>query len=87
MQANETENGLSWLFAVCIRYTDIDGLKVLLKGKYLCADCIEENRKITLETLVDKAKTEYGGNPQFTVQFIVVSGILQWDYQIHIPLF
>ncbi len=40
-----TENGISRLFAVCIRYADIDGLKVLPKGKYLCANCTEENRE------------------------------------------
>ena len=40
-----TENGLSSLFAVCIRYVDMDGLKVLPAGKYLCANCTEENRE------------------------------------------
>lgn len=35
---------------------------------------------------MDKAKTEYGVNPKFTVQLIVVSGVLQWNYQIQIPL-
>ena len=81
-----TENGLSRLFAVCIRHVDMDGLKRLPKGKYLCASCTEENRKSTLDELVDRAKTEYGVNPPFTVQLIVVSGILQWNYQIQIPL-
>ena len=40
-----TENGLSRLFAVCIRYGDMDGLKVLPAGKYLCANCTGENRE------------------------------------------
>ncbi len=79
-----TENGLSSLFAVCIRHADIDGLKILPKGKYLCASCTEENRKSTLDELIDKAKTEYGVNPQFTVQLIVVSGILQWNYEVQV---
>lgn len=39
-----TENGLSKLFAVCLRYADIEGLKQLPQGNYLCADCTEENR-------------------------------------------
>lgn len=81
-----TENRLSRLFAVCIRNVDIDGLKILPKGKYLCADCTEENRKSTLDKLIYTAKTEYGVDPTFTVQIIVVSGILQWNYQIQIPL-
>lgn len=81
-----TENGLSRLFAVCIRHVEIDGLKVLPKGKYLCASCTEENREHTLNELIRKAKAEHGVNPQFTVQLIVVSGILHWNYQIQIPL-
>lgn len=79
-----TENGLSRLFAVCIRHAEIDGLKVLPKGKYLCASCTEESRKSTLDELIDGAKTEYGVNPQFTVQLIVVSGILQWNYEVQV---
>ena len=79
-----TANGLSRLFAVCIRYVDIDGLKILPKGKYLCANCTEENSKSTLDNLIYKAKTEYGVNPQFTVQLIVVSGILQWNYEVQV---
>ena len=81
-----TENGLSRLFAVCIRHVEIDVLKVLPKGKYLCASCTEENREHTLNELIRKAKAEHGVNPQFTVQLIVVSGILHWNYQIQIPL-
>ena len=41
-----TGDGITRLFAVCTRYADIDGLKVLPGGKYLCADCTEENRYI-----------------------------------------
>ncbi len=79
-----TENGISKLFAVCIRHTDIDGLKILPKGKYLCASCTEENRKNTLNKLVHTAKTEYGAEPFFMVQLVVVSGILQWNYEIQV---
>lgn len=79
-----TENGISRLFAVCIHYTDIDGLRILPKGKYLCANCTEENRKITLDKLIHKAKTVYGAEPSFTVQLVVVSGILQWNYELQV---
>ena len=79
-----TENGTSRLFAVCVRHTAIDGLRVLPKGKYLCASCTEENRKSTLVALMDRAKTAYGVTPQFTVQLIVVSGILQWNYEVQV---
>lgn len=79
-----TENGIARLFAVCIHYVDIDGLKILPKGKYLCAGCTEANRKNILDELIYKAKTEYGVTPLFTVQLIVVSGILQWNYEIQV---
>ena len=79
-----TENGISRLFAFCIRYVEINGLKALPKGKYLCANCTEENRKSTLDELVYQAKTEYGADPEFTVQLIVVSGILQWNYEVQV---
>ncbi len=79
-----TENGISMLFAVCIRYADIDGLKVLPKGKYLCANCTEENRKQILRELTHIAQTKYGVEPTFTVQLIVVSGILQWNYEVQV---
>ena len=79
-----TENGLSRLFAVCIHYVNIDGLKVLPKGKYLCANCTEENREQTLRALIHIAQTKYGVDPAFTVQLIVVSGILQWNYEVQV---
>lgn len=79
-----TENGVSRLFAVCIRHGNIDGLKVLPKGKYLCANCTEENRKRVLDELVCKAKTDYRADPPFTLQLIVISGILHWNYEIQV---
>ena len=33
---------------------------------------------------MDRAKTAYGVTPQFTVQLIVVSGILQWNYEVQV---
>lgn len=79
-----TENEVSRLFAVCIRYADTGGLKVLPEGKYLCADCTEENREQVLNDLICIARTQYGVEPKFTVQLIVVSGILQWDYEVQV---
>ena len=79
-----TENGTSRLFAVCIRYVNIEGLKILPKGKYLCANCTEENREQVLSEVMRIARTKYGVEPKFTVQLIVVSGILQWDYEVQV---
>lgn len=79
-----TENETSRLFALCVRHGETDGLKRLPEGKYLCAGCTEADRESTLEELMDKARTEYGASPQFTVQLIVVSGILQWTYEAQV---
>lgn len=79
-----TENGITRLFAVCIRYVNIDGVKVLPKGKYLCANCTEENREQMLRELIHIAHTKYGAEPAFTVQLIVVSGILHWNYEVQV---
>ena len=79
-----TENGMTRLFAVCMDYVNIDGIKVLPKGKSLCANCKEENREQTLRKLIHIAQTEYGVEPRFTVQLIVVSGILQWNYEAQV---
>ena len=79
-----TENNAARLFAVCIRYVDIDGLKVLPKGKYLCAECTEETREHILSQILRIARTKYGVEPTFTVQLIVVSGILHWNYEVQV---
>ena len=81
-----TENGWSRLFAVCIDFADIPGLKILPAGTYLCADCTDENREAVLHELKQQAETIYSAAPKFTVQLVVVSGILRWNYQIQIPL-
>ena len=79
-----TEKGRTRLFAVCTRYEETEGLKVLPKGRYLCAGCTEENREQTLRGLLRAARTEYGAEPEFTVQLVVVSGILQWNYEAQV---
>ena len=71
-------------FAVCTRYAKIDGLKTIPAGTYLCADCTEENRQQTLDKLMGIVKTEYHENPDFSLQLVVISGILQWKYQLQV---
>lgn len=81
-----TESGSQRLFAVCIRYADTDGLKILPEGNYLCADCTEENRACKVNELLRIANDEHQTQPSFTIQQIVVSGILQWNYQVQVYL-
>lgn len=78
--------GRQSLFAVCTKYKQTDGIKILPQGKYLCADCAEENRAQVTDELVRAAKENYGAHPRFTVQMIVLSGILQWNYQVQVFL-
>lgn len=81
-----TKGGRSRLYAVCIRSVETAGLTVLPAGRYLCADCDEEDREPVLDRLMRTARERTGAEPAFSLQRIVVSGILQWTYQIQIPL-
>lgn len=72
------------MFAVCTRYAETEGLLYLPAGNYLCADCTEEDRERVWNALVETAKREYGIEPEFGLQMIVVSGILQWQYQLQL---
>lgn len=64
----------------------IDELKVLPKGNYLCADCTEESRETKLNELIQITNDEHDIQPTFTIQQIVLSGILQWNYQLQVHL-
>ena len=44
-----TEGERVRLFAVCTRYAELEGLKTLPEGRYLCAHCTEETRRKALE--------------------------------------
>ena len=81
-----TENGVSRLFAACTRYAEIDGLRRLPQGNYLCAGCTEENRDQILQEVLRLARAKSGAEPEFIVQIIVVSGILHWNYEIQVYL-
>ena len=58
----------------------------LPQEKWLCAECTEENRDGVTKALIETAKARYGVVPEFTVQLIVVSCILQWNYQAQVFL-
>ena len=51
------------MFALCNSFVQTDGIRILPQGKYLCADCTEDNREETLRLLTTKAKDEYGASP------------------------
>ena len=79
-----TDKEITRLFAVCARHVETEGLKVLPGGRYLCANCTENDREQRLNQLLDAARRDYGAEPEFTVQLIIVSGILQWNYEVQV---
>lgn len=79
-----TRNDQSRLFALCTRYGNVKGLKLLPAGEYLCADCTQADRAETASGLLHLAQSEYHVSPTFTVEQIVISGILQWKYQVQV---
>lgn len=81
-----TEDGMSRLYAVCIRYGEIEGLKRLPRGDYLCIDCTEEDQLECRTELLRHAWERHRVRPAFVVQAGVLSGILQWHYQIQVYL-
>lgn len=79
-----TVNGRTRLFAVCLRYPAGEPVAVLPAGAYLCMGCTEENREQALKHLQSKAPQGYGKETGFVVHKIIVTGILQWKYEIQI---
>lgn len=80
------KNGKSNMFAVCTKYKNHKNLHHLPAGRYLCATCTKENREKTLNELFEMARNQYNAIPEFTIQIIVLTGILQWNYQIQLFL-
>ncbi len=74
------------LFAVCKKYSKTENLIELPEGKYLCAECAEDDYNDVLQTLLDTAEVQYTAEPKCIVRLIVLTGILQWRYEIQIFL-
>lgn len=74
------------LFALCLEHGEAEGLIHIPAGSYLCAQCTEEERAATKERLMSLAQSEYGAKPSFSLEIIVVAGILNWDYEVQIPI-
>lgn len=81
-----TRDGRSHLFALCLRHPDSEGLTPLPAGQYLCAPCTEETREQVRRQLVETAEKEHHRHPEFILELVVITGVLQWNYQIQIYL-
>lgn len=74
------------MFALCSRFAQAQGLRTLPAGRYLCAECTEAEKAETEVRLKRIARDEYGAAPDFAVALVVISGILQWRYELQIPI-
>lgn len=75
---------LTGMFTICSKYAHGKGIRILPAGKYLCVNCTEETKDESLQNVLNEAQLRYKVIPTFSVQLIVLAGILQWDYQIQI---
>ena len=79
-----TKDGKTCMFAVCKKHANHKNLITLSAGRYLCASCTEKERDKTLNKLFHVAKNEYQRVPKFVVQIVILTGILQWNYQLQV---
>lgn len=79
------DNERTAMFAVCSKYIQTEGLITLPEGDYVCADFPDNNLE-TEKKLLDYFKQHYGLTPEFIIKKVVVSGIIQWNYQFQVYL-
>ena len=78
-------NGCKRLFAICREYSNTENLKVLPSGRYLCFPCQENERETAENELLKKYRNDYGKDPDFIINMIIVTGIMNWSYEIQLP--
>lgn len=69
------------MFAVCTRFAPDEDLATLPAGEYLSMVCSEETREETRERLLSEAD-----GAGFLVEMVMLTGILQWNYEVQVPL-
>lgn len=79
-------DGRKNMFAVCTKHADTDGIVTLPAGKWLCGVCNDDNRDDVREALCTETKKYGCAEPPFCIQMVVLNGILQWKYELQIPL-
>lgn len=79
----EAEGGRR-MFAVCTRYVPDGDLYILPAGRYLCAECTEQTRGAVRRELLARAAASGCPAPQFLVEVVVLTGILQWKYEMQV---
>ncbi len=79
------QGGKRRMFAVCTRFAPDENLKSLPAGEYLSMTCSQE----TLEGTRERVLSEVGKNgkqAEFLVEMVVLTGILNWNYEVQVPL-
>ncbi len=74
----------SFMFAVCERYRDSPMLRELPQGRYLCAECAASDANVIRENLLGEAQKICGQRPQWSVDLVVIDGILSWGYEVQV---
>lgn len=72
------------LFVVCTSYSKVPGLMSLPQGRYLCAECSDDNYKQVLKNLSDYSESAFGIKPDFSIRIVNITGILQWNYELQL---
>lgn len=80
----ETHDG-SHMFAVCTEYADTEGLIRLPGGEWLCAECTDVTFPSAAAALRAEAERR-GCTPPYTVRMVALTGILQWKYELQLPI-
>ena len=78
------KDGKTNIFTICSKYKKHPNICELPTGKYLCANCTEEKCEETIKFLLTIAQNQYNKRPDLTIQIIILTGILQWNYQIQV---
>lgn len=76
-------DGERHMFAVCTRFEPNGNLLTLPAGRYLCAECTEQTHESMRRELIARVQ-ESGPAPQFIVELVVLTGILQWKYEMQV---
>ncbi len=74
------------MFALCSKHVPVPGLKILPAGDYLCEVCSREEAPDAILRLKKQSEQKSGVPAAFCVKLVVLTGILQWKYEIQVPL-
>ena len=78
------KDGQRRMFTICTRSAPNKDLLPLPAGKYLCAECTEQTRGAVRGELLARAEANGHASPPFLVELVVLTGILQWKYEMQI---